>query len=430
MATQAQIARHSRLVERSPVFYGWVIWAIATLGLIGSVPGQAFTASIFIDHYIVEFGIDRTTVSGLFGLGTFIAALGLTWMGKRVDQYGSRAVGMMVGAIFAVVLVLVSLITGPLTMLLSFIAIRMLGQGSMVLVSMNAIAQWWRFRRGWVVGLAFVFFALFQTVYLRLLQDSIAAFGWRTTWVILGVVVGAFIVPLWWLLMRDRPEDYGLLPDATVAAKSGVGETSVDAVPAEDNWTLSEARRVPIFWVFVCGRMLAAAWGTGLIFHQVSIFAEVGHPEVAVAQTYGLLALVNAGATLGIGRIINRIRPGLVMATQLILMMSVIWWSMIMSEAWMLTVYAVVFGVVFALGANFDGSVWADLFGRRYHGSIRGLVTTMLVTGSSIGPMLFGFSYDHLGGYGPILYIGMALLFVQMLAALSMTRPRPRPETA
>jgi MFS family permease len=427
MASHSTTIRHSRVIAHTPVFYGWIVWAVAAIGLICSAPGQAFTVSIFLDHYIVEFGIGRTLASGLFGLGTFIAAFGLTWIGKCVDRYGNRVIGVIVAVSFSVVLVLVSLITGPLTMFLSFVAIRLLGQGSMTLVSLTAIAQWWRSRRGWVVGLALVCFALFQTFYLGLLQSLIEMFGWRTTWVFLGVAVGAVMVPLWWVFMRDRPENYGLLPDAMADHVPHTSGDNIRELQPEDNWTLSEAVRAPTFWVFVCGRMFAASWGTGLVFHQVSIFTGLGHSAAAVGYTYGLLALVNALITLIAGRLINRVRrPGYVMTFQLSMIIVSMLLAMTMREPWMLYVYALTFGVVFALGATFDGSVWADLFGRLHHGAIRGFVTTALVIGSSIGPVIYGFSFDYFGSYQPVLWLGIVLVTVPLIASTRVNRPEKR----
>ena len=111
--------------------------------------------------------MSRTAVSGFYGLGTFIASLGLTWVGRKIDQYGSRKVGIIIIIAFAMVLMSLSVfITGPITLFIAFFAIRFLGQGSLGLVSSTSLQRWWRWRRGWVAGLALVGFSLFQRIYL------------------------------------------------------------------------------------------------------------------------------------------------------------------------------------------------------------------------------------------------------------------------
>jgi hypothetical protein len=87
--------------------------------------------------------------------------------------------------------------------------------------------------------------------------------------------------------MKNHPEQYGLLPDG----KPHKTKNDFTVEPFEDNWTLPEARRTLIFWVFLIGRFMTSAWGTGLIFHQISVFEKLGHDASVAAQTFGSMAL-------------------------------------------------------------------------------------------------------------------------------------------
>lgn len=414
------------LVDRAPFFYGWVIWVAATVGIIASAPAQAFSYSLFIDHYITDFAIDRQTVSGLFGLGTFIAALSLTWIGRQIDRRGSRIVGFAVGVLFSIGLIASALVTGPFTLLLSFIAMRTLGHGAMVLVGTTALGKWWRIKRGWVIGLALVVNALFQTEYLHFLQNLINTFGWRWTWVILAGMIAIAFLPVWWGLMRDRPEQFGLLPDATPTTSREAMMTTAELFPvmAEDNWTLQEARRLPIFWIFVFGRFFSSAWGSGLVLHQVSVFAAQGHDSTVVASAYGLLAMVNAGVTLFVGGTIHKFRLSWLMSFQIMMMILTIALAMTMNQMWMVYAYAIVFGIVFALGGILDNNIWAEMFGREHLGAIRGFTATFLIFGTSTGPWVFGWMYDVFNGYDFILLAGIILGMLPMMLGLFINKPR------
>ncbi|MAU12765.1 MAG: hypothetical protein CL607_23280 [Anaerolineaceae bacterium] len=426
MATRT-LAVRSRVVERSPIFYGWVIWLVATVGLIATSPGQSFSVSLFNDHFIADFAMSRTDVSGLFGLGTFIASLSLTWVGRQMDRHGSRRVGTVVLILFAAVLMSLSvIITGPLTLFFAFFAIRFLGQGSLGLVSSTAIARWWEEKRGWVIGLSLVGFALWQSVYLTILQSLIDAHGWRTTWVILGAVIAVTVLPMWWFFMRDTPERHGLLPDGALPKSEEETEADAESVIA-NSWRLKEAMRTFLFWVFILGRIMPAAFGTGLIFHQVSIFGEMGYSAEVVAQAFGVTSIVSAMTTILIGRVISRLpRQSMVMAFQLFVLGSAMFLSMHVTQDWMLWVYAMLIGIMIGCGGTFDGTVWADMFGRHYLGEIRGFASTALVAGTSIGPILFGLSYDTFGSYDTVRWVGMVAVAIPMILSLFMTKPRRR----
>jgi len=224
----------SWLVNKSPVFYGWVIWGAATLSLLATSPGQSFSVSLFIDHYIADFNLSRTYVSGLYGVGTFLSALSLTWVGQQIDRHGNRIVSTLIAGLFAIALLACSLLTGPVSILISFIAIRGLGQGSLGLASSTSIAEWFQSRRGFVMGLSIVVFALFQRLYLPWLQRTIDITSWRQTWTLLGGGMALLVLPLTWFLMRDHPEDFGLRPDG------GKNAEKVDTLQQENNFTLQD----------------------------------------------------------------------------------------------------------------------------------------------------------------------------------------------
>ena len=76
----------SRLVSNSPIFYGWVVLAVGTLGVIMTSPGQTYAVSIFIEHFIEDLGLSRTMVSTLYSLGTVTGSLALPLIGRAIDR--------------------------------------------------------------------------------------------------------------------------------------------------------------------------------------------------------------------------------------------------------------------------------------------------------------------------------------------------------
>lgn len=417
-----QSIRQSRLVQRSPIFYGWVVWFVATVGLIATSPGQSFSVSLFIDHYILDFGINRTEVSALYGIGTFTAAMSLTWVGKRIDLRGNRFMSIVIAGLFGLALIACSLVMNPLTMLISFIAIRGLGQGSMGLVSTTSIAQWFQQRRGRVIGLSMVAFAIFQRFYLPILQDIINTHGWQTAWIILGLTMLVVVLPLLGIFLRDRPEDFGLLPDGKVID----ADDNDEEVIIEDNWSLSEVIRTPIFWVFLTGRFLGGAFGTALIFHQISLFENLGHTAETATATYGQIVLISAGFTLFSGWLLDRLKPGYVISAQMLGLIIACGLAIIMTNEWMILAYSVGFGFFMGMGSVFDGTVWVNLFGRLHQGAIRGFVATVLVIGTSVGPSILAVSYDTVGNYAPSLLLAMLMCGLIMVLALLVKPPQRR----
>lgn len=422
--------------ERSGFFYGYIVWIVATLGVLASSPGQSFTVSLFIDRYIEDFSIGRTGISGLYGLGTFLAALSLTYVGQLIDRHGYRRMGILISSSFGVVLVLLSLTNGPVMLLLGFIAIRMLGQGSLFLVSSTVIAQWFWKRRGRMLSLTAVIYALFRSVYVPNLQRVLESMDWRHVWIILGVAVGTSIPLLIWVFVRDRPEELGLLPDGAAPDELELSEKEKEQALAttpedhadfvEETWTLREAMGTAIFWVFAFGRVLVPAWITGLVFHQISVFETLGYDASTAARVYGIMALITAVTSIIAGYLVDRIRPGIVLSLQMATLIMTLITATVMTEPWLLGVYALGYGFTMGSGVVFDGAVWANLFGRKHLGAIQGFITTSKVIGSSIGPLLYGLSFDFLDSYNPIFILGVVFAAIPLILSPTVAQPQKR----
>ena len=91
----------SALVERSPVYYGWVVLGISTLGMAATLPGQTADVSLFIDAFIEDLGLSRSLVSWFYTVATVLSSLGLPLVGRLVDRYGPRRMAVAVIALFA-----------------------------------------------------------------------------------------------------------------------------------------------------------------------------------------------------------------------------------------------------------------------------------------------------------------------------------------
>lgn len=412
-------SKQNRIIANSPIYYGWVIWLVATIGWIATSPAQSFTFSLFFDFFIEDFGLSRTAVSTAYALGTFLASLSLAWVGRLVDRYGNHRMSIVIAVLFSGALVLFSMVTGPFTLVIGFLALRGLGQGSLSLVNTTVIAEWFQQLRGRVMSVSLVLFALFQGIYVPAIQRLLEVRDWREVWVMLGLGVAVIVIPLSVTFLRNTPEEFGLVPDGNRKRKDKNADSIINTEAA---WTLGETLRTPLFWAFIFGRVLPSAWGTGLVIHQISLFEGLGHTARIAAETYAMSTLITAASALVFGWLVDNIPPGRVMVIQLGALIGACFMATIMTTQTLLVVYAIMLGIVMG-GGVFDSAVWVNIFGRAHQGSIRGFVSTMLVAGTSIGPILFGLSFDLTGNYDLILWVGAGLCVLASILALIVPLP-------
>ena len=171
----APAIRYSRVVNQAPVYYGWVILLMGTLGMIMTSPGQTYAVSIFIEYFINDLGISRSMVSLLYTIGTLGGSFTLPLVGRQIDRRGPRIMMTLIAFLFGLACIYMGFVGGAIMLGLGFFLIRMLGQGSLGLVSNNVMNQWWVRRRGTVIGLSGMLVALFRSAWRIVLSR------WATT---------------------------------------------------------------------------------------------------------------------------------------------------------------------------------------------------------------------------------------------------------
>ncbi len=64
---------------RSPIYYGWIMAVVSTLGFLFSVPGQTMGMAVFADAFIDALDVPRTQLSLAYMIGTVASAAILTY---------------------------------------------------------------------------------------------------------------------------------------------------------------------------------------------------------------------------------------------------------------------------------------------------------------------------------------------------------------
>lgn len=421
MSTKVQ-ARASRAVERTPFFYGWVILGAGTLAIIMMGPSQTFTVSLFIDKWVTELGMSRANIALFYGLATLSASLFLPVTGRLTDRFGARRAIIAASVLLAVSCFLMGRIVGSLSFFAVALILRFSGFGSVQLISNHVIAQWFVDRRGTVMGLAGQSLAISLIVFPALAEMLINRFGWREAWAIMGALIILVLIPVGGGLFRDTPEKYGQIPDGESWHKARQS-TAV----AEVNWTLAEARRTAVFWIFAIGLAGMTMVMAGLVFHQISIFQERGFDRTLAIRSFQITAVFTAVGNLVMGRLLDIWSPRKLLTIQLTVLVATMLLVMTMVAVWQTVLFGILFGLVSGSYRVMDSTVWANYFGRKNLGAIRGATMLGTLGGTAFGAYPLGLSHDYLGSFNPAIIAMMTLPLATAVMALWARRPEKPP---
>jgi MFS transporter, OFA family, oxalate/formate antiporter len=417
-----RLQRSHRWVTHSPVYYGWIILIAGTIGMIMTSPGQTYAISLFIDPLMRELDISRSYISVLYAAGTLIGSLALPFFGRQIDRRGPRIMVVVIALLFGVACLYMAVVRNALMLAIGFVAIRMFGQGGLGLVSQNIINQWWVRNRGAMMGLSGLFMAMLGlAAFPNLIHSLLAAYGWRMTYVILGIMVLGTMLPVGYFFFRAQPELYGLQPDG----KSGAGETTVRlaAGRVEEHWTPHEVFRTPVFWTSTLSLATLGMLSTGLFFHMVSIFEDNRLEPGIAAAVFVPIAVTTALINFGSGLLVDRMPVRVLLTTALVLQSVSLLMAQSLTSINLAIFYGVLLGASGGLQRTVSSVLTADYFGRRHLGAIAGVTTTIMIAGSALGPLPFAMARDAWGSYEPVLVASAIPPLVLGVISLFLGRP-------
>ena len=408
------------------LFYGWIMLGVGFLGLLATGPGQSYNIAVFVNPLIEELKLSRTAISSAYSIGTMIAALGLSYIGKMIDRFGPRLMIIVLASSLAAVCMFFPFVSGIIVLSIAFTAVRFFGQGALTLGSTNLVSQWFSRRRGMALSITSLGFAVGNAVYPPLTQMLMARIGWQMCWVFQGVFVLALMIPIASILVVNKPEDMGLLPDGDPTPPPGEEGEASQADGLEDGFSVSEAMRTVAFWVLAVANAVPAMLITGMIFHQISYFEGQGLDAQSAANIFPILSVAMVISMVIYGQLLDRIKTSTVVAIGII-MNAVALWLMYIADSMVLAgVYAVAMGATQAATMTNASYIWPRYFGRKHLSGIQGSAFTICIVGAAIGPLPFGIAYDVFGGYHEAVLV-LSLLPLIFGLAVFFTRPPKRP---
>lgn len=399
--------------QKPSFFYGWVMLGIAVIGAIMTTPGQTAGVSLFTPSFETALGLSRTQQTGAYAMGTFLASLTMTYVGAQMDRFGIRKVMGIVVVSFGLVCIYTGFVSGFWTLFIAFLFLRMFGQGSLSLLSINTAAMWFDKRLGLANSIIAMGFALASAIMPPFTFWLIGLVGWRVAYPVLGLIVMGVMLPLVWWLYVNRPEEIGQTMDGgwTNESDNAIEKSS------QYNFTLPEAMKTPAYWI-VSGFMFSFSMiGTALIFNALFMFSEFGLSEEAAIAVIATTGLTSAIAQLGTGWLADVIPLRWLMVVNVVGQMIAVSLLLFVTSVGTATLYAIVTGMFNAVHQGAIGPLWARYFGREHLGKIRGSTFTATVAGSSLGPFVMGSLFDLTGSYTPSIsiFIGIYILFVVLM---------------
>jgi len=419
--TSSEGSRFSVSPARSPFYYGWVILAVAAIANFISAPGQTYTFAVFLDHFRDDLGLSSTLISTLYLIGSLTAAVMIVGIGRALDVLGARVMLVLAGTLIGLGAMWMSQVSNAFELLIGFAILRTLGQGSLSLIPTTLVSIWFARKRARALALMALGGALASGVFPIMSNGLISAFDWRGAWVGIAIISWGFLVLPAAIFVRRSPESVGLLPDGEkpLSIPNSTGVRIAD----EFAFTVKKAVRTRALWLLMFAASAQSMVGTGLMFHQISLFNERGLSSATAAAVFGVIAPALIVGQFISGFLADRVPIRYLIAAAQLSITALVLSVFLLSQPWHAYLYGALFGLTMGFLMNSTTSIWPDYFGRKHLGSIRGVTQFSTMAAAAAGPLPLAIAFDVTDSYENGLIIFAIIPLLCAVAALFAIKP-------
>ena len=282
----------------------WLALGVTFLVLLVAAAVRA-TPSVLFLPLEQEFRWSRSTVSLAVSVNILLYGLVGPFAGALMQRLGVRRTTLIALTLLASGVSLATLVRQPWQLVLVWGVIVGVGSGMAALVlGATIVNRWFVARRGLAMGILTASTATGQLIFLPLLASLIQRQGWRPS-VLVVAAAAALMIPLVFILLRERPSDVGLAP------YGGTVDTPPAAITANPArvaiQALADGLRSRDFWLLTLTFVICGASTNGLVgTHLIPAAHDHGIPEVRAAGLLAIMGIFDLAGTTASGWLSDR----------------------------------------------------------------------------------------------------------------------------
>lgn len=428
------------------VFYGW--WLVILSGFTMTIATVPLYHAMAVWSVALEshFGWSR----GQLGLALTFTRIEGGLMGPLegylTDRLGARRM-VFIGLMILGVGFLIFAGVQNLWMFYAAFLVMALGQGlGSWLPLMTTINNWFSRRRATAMGWSNVGGRLGALLLVPAIAWAIdpehARLGWQMTALILGVFTLVIAFPLT-RMIRNRPQDYGQLPDGdrpepaessvetadtsgspTAATRTRPAATARRAVQDDGDMTAAQALKTPAFWLISFGHGFTSMVILAIMTHLGLLLKDKGFD----VQTTGWIVVVYTATAMVFqlvgGYVGDRWPKNIALFIFTTIQAVAVVVLTMAGSLFMFYLYAVLFGIGFGGRNPLTTAIRGEYFGRTSFGRILGLSTVPMNVLLLIGSPMAGYMRDIQESYDMAFLILAGFNFLGGVLFLFARKPR------
>ena len=412
------------------VFYGRLLIGVASFIMVLTIVPLFHGLTVWFVVLEQHFQWNRTQLSLAFSLARVEGGIVGPLEGLLVDRLGARSMVLIGLLILGAGFLMFSQVQSLWQFYAAFLVMSLGGSMGGWLPMMTVLNSWFVRRRARSISQAMVGYRVGAVFLVPLLAWGVDAdqFGWRAV----AAGIGAMIVVLAYpfsRLVRNRPEDYGQMPDGPAPASPLQSTASALPGAVERELTWRQAVRTRAFWQISFGHACCSSIVVTIMVHLGPMLTDRYFSLQTVGLVVSVYAFIGIASTMVGGYLGDRVPMRLVIFGFSLFQSIAIIVLLLAHGLPLVFLFAVLMGIGEGRGP-LTTAIRGVYFGRRAFASIMGISMVPMNVLLFTLPLFAGYMFDATGSYGIPFTIIAAVGFVGAALFLLLGEPKPMASAA
>ena len=343
-----------------------------------------------------DLGATQSQLSGALSLWFISSAVASIFLGRLLDKFSIKKIMMIGGVIFSLGLFSISFVQSSFSLLLIYATLLAIGGPALGNLSVTKlVANWFETNAGMALGIAAIGIS-FSGVILPILVDPlIEMIGWRSVYMVFGLIVIFLLIPTVRYFVIDTPEEIGQYKD------------NLPDQPAPDSSQgllgIKDFFKHGIFWIISLAFAFQFLAMGGVLLHLplhsenqgfLETWTILGFPIKQTVFAYSFAALGGVVGKVFFGYLMDRLRPNIPVMIMMAMQSIGIFGLTLIDSYLFFTMFCFVFGLGFGGAMVLMSACFLKAFGSQNLGSVRGVSAMLIVPVQPIGMFLVGTAFD------------------------------------
>ncbi|MBD1223821.1 MFS transporter [Virgibacillus halodenitrificans] len=406
--------------KKSLFHYSW--WVLIGLCIVVGLGKGALngSAGLYLSPVAKDLDIGMGNLTLYLSVAAVITMVFLPIGGKLLAKYDTRTVLVTAILLQAGAFVAFGFMSSIWGWYIFAIPLAVGGVFTTVIVGPVLINQWFKKKNGLALGILGASGGALGALAQPAVGNMIADQGWRFAYIALGGAVIIISIPVIILLFRKSPQAIGISP---YGAKEVLANENKEDSPIEEltetGVSMADAKKSSAFYALAFFFFLVTSIASFTV-HIPTYIINQGYSVTFAGNVMGGYMLGVLFGALAIGFFVDKIGSKKTAISAMLLgMVAVAILTFITGNAVLVTIAVILFGFVASNAiSTMAPALTTSLFGSKNYSEIYSTASLGLAVASIIALPLYGYIFDFLGSYTPVLIGIIAMMGINILLIL------------